>query len=341
MKYSTPILAAISFAMSFSATAAQSSPIVINDNAAWCWFQDERAIISQGQMFVGSVASKLGADGKARSGNIEVTRFPLNDNRLPVTQVLHSGLEDDDHNVPALIALDNKNVLAAYSKHNTDRNIRIRHLSTGKLDEWDEELSMARKDKITYTNLLHLKSENNGKGRLYNFYRGLNFNPTFDTSDDGGKTWTKGHHFIKNAGRPYVKYISNEKDEIHFVTTEQHPRVFNNSIYHGVMKNGKILNSFGKPVHDLAEGPVAIDKLTKVYQGGPDNVAWTTDLHLDKQGKPYTVFSVQVNDSNKQRNKGKMHGDDMRYFYASLETIRYGKFKMAIQRNRLRRLQII
>jgi len=295
----------------------QAEPIVLNDNGGWCWYQDERAIISQDSLIVGSVASQAGADGAARGGNIEVVTYPLNGSSAPLLSIMHEGLEDDDHNVPALLKLANDDVLAVYSKHNTDRNIRYRITKNdSNLSEWHDEVSMTRKDKITYANLMQLSIENSGKGRIYNFYRGINFNPTFDVSDDNGKTWSKGRHFLTNKGRPYVKYISNDKDTIHFVTTEQHPRVFDNSIYHGYMRNEKIYSSDGKFIQHIDDGPVSVNKLTKVYQGGPDNVAWTTDLHIDSSGHPFTVFTVQVNDSDKDRSKGQRHGDDMRYFYA-------------------------
>ncbi|TQV78825.1 hypothetical protein FKG94_12445 [Exilibacterium tricleocarpae] len=46
---------------------------------------------------------------------------------------------------------------------------------------------------------------------------------------------------------------------------------------------------------------------------GPDHVAWTVDLELDNEGRPYAVFSVQVNDSNKKNRRRNPHGDDIRY----------------------------
>ncbi len=320
------VLSLLTSVSSLAVASNMSSPVIINDNAGWCWFQDERAVIHNGQLFVGSVASQLGTDGAKRGGNIEVARYPLNHSHAPVVSVMHDGLEDDDHNVPALLALPNDDILAIYSKHNTDRKIRYRMLSEVTEDKWLPEVAMTRKDKITYANLFRLSDENNGKGRVYNFYRGINFNPSYDISNDDGKTWSQGHHFITNQGRPYVKYISNNKDEIHFVTTEQHPRVFNNSIYHGYLKNGKVFNSYDEQVHDLANGPLTIDKLTKVYQGGADNVAWTVDLHLDEDGVPFTVISVQMNDGDKNRHKGQMHGDDMRYLYANISQPKWWQF---------------
>lgn len=301
-----------------SGYAFAQQPIVLNDNAGWCWYQDERAIIADNKLVFGSVASKLGTQGKARSGNIETTTYDLSAQSPAVINVMHQGLEDDDHNVPALLVLPDDNILSVYTKHNSDHFIRSRITKpNSQFNQWQSETKVKRKDKVTYANLMRLSEGNEGNGRIYNFYRGINFNPTFDTSDDNGKTWTKGTHFITNEGRPYVKYISNNEDKIHFVTTEQHPRVFDNSIYHGYLKNNKVYQTNGHLVHDMADGAFAPEILTKIYQGGKNNVAWTTDLHLDKNGDPYTVFSVQMNDGDKNRHqKGQLHGDDMRYYFA-------------------------
>lgn len=301
--------------------------IVLNDNAGWCWYQDERAIISGNKLIFGSVASKLGTDGEQRSGNIETTTYDLSGHSPAVVNVMHQGLEDDDHNVPALLTLKDNNILAVYTKHNADYFIRSRITKpNSEFNQWQDEVKAKRKDKVTYANLMHLSDMNEGKGRIYNFYRGLNFNPTFDISDDNGKTWSKGTHFIKNEGRPYVKYISNNQDTIHFVTTEQHPRVFDNSIYHGYLKNNKVYQSNGQLAHDMADGPLSVEQLSKVYQGGKNNVAWTTDIQLDNQGNPYTVFSVQMNDGDKNRHKGQLHGDDMRYYFAKWQQPKWWAF---------------
>ncbi len=50
-------------------------PRVINDNGAWCWFQDERALIDADRqlLVVGSVPAPEGPGGDARAGNIELT----------------------------------------------------------------------------------------------------------------------------------------------------------------------------------------------------------------------------------------------------------------------------
>lgn len=156
---------------------------------------------------------------------------------------------------------------------------------------------------MTYSNLLRLSADNGGRGRVYNFYRGEDWNPNVVVSDDDGDTWTYAGKLVAFKGRPYVKYASDGVDCSHFVTTEGHPFEYRKtSIYHGFLRGGAVYRSDGSLVRKLDEGPVAPQELTKIYAGDPNRVAWTIDLHLDKAGHPYTVYSVQMNrDPNDSR----------------------------------------
>ena len=309
MKSIIQFLLLISLAIS---TAMTAEVIQFNDNGGWCWYQDERVIVHDGKLILATVASEPGKDGSSRKGDIEVASYDISKGGPVEKIILHKNLQSDDHNTPALLALPNGNILAMYSKHSSDHNIRYRITQkSGDLSVWSDEHISTRKAGACYSNVFQLSSE---KGRIYDFYRGENYNPNFIISDDNGKTWEYGGHLIrKDKHRPYVKYASNNKDKIHFVTTEGHPRDYDNSIYHGYIFKGKVYDSFGKEVGDLSTGPVAPEQLTKVYAGNKDNVAWTIDLHLNKNGKPYTVFSVQKDSAGMRTGSG---GEDIRYYFA-------------------------
>ena len=79
------------------------SEYVINDNGAWCWFQDERAIVDPETqtLVVGSIAVAEGPGGEGRAGNVELTVVDLRSRTAHVV-VLHEAFEADDHDVPAL-----------------------------------------------------------------------------------------------------------------------------------------------------------------------------------------------------------------------------------------------
>ncbi len=274
----------------------QSDIILFRKNGGWCWFQDERAIIHNGVLIFGSVATPQGFNGEERAGNIEVTAFDLESKTHLGTAVVHENLEADDHNAPALLLLEDERLLAVYAKHGVDSQMRYRITKKqGDYLNWQQEQTVMRDAGVTYSNLLYLSQENDGNGRSYNFYRGEYWNPNFVISDDQGKTWRYGGRLIAFDGRPYVKYISDGVSKIHFITTEHHPRDFNNSIYHAYIQNGKLFTSDASFIKNLSGGPLHPTEGTKIFAGDSANVAWTIDIHLDAQGHPYIAYMVQKN----------------------------------------------
>src|SRR2546425_6154000 len=97
--------------------------------------------------------------------------------------------------------------------------------------------------------------------------------------------------------------------------TEAHPRIYDNSVYRGFVRDGAIYLSDGTRRGKLSETTnVEINAwdLTKVFQGDPDNVAWMSDLELDRAQRPYVVFSVQKDGRGLPRGQG---GMDHRFDY--------------------------
>jgi len=298
-----------------------AEPIVFNENGAWCWFQDERAIVVNDSLMIGSVSSE---------GSIEVTEYDLTAGGPPVRTVLHPQFQADDHAAPALLALPDDRILAVYARHGNDRDICYRTtFDPNHAAGWTPEQRYRTRGRVTYSNLYRLTGENKPDGRIYNFYRGRNYNPNFVTSDDNGQTWADGRPGSATDGRliaigngrtrPYAKYTSNGTNKIHFITTEGHPRDENNSIYYGCLYQGRITAADGTPLHDTADGGIAPQDLEKVYTGGVNNVAWTTDIELDSNGRPFFAFSIQMNrDMN-----------DLRYGYARWDGDRWQVHEMA------------
>lgn len=304
-------------------------PIVFNDNGAWCWFQDERVIIHDDKLIIGSVANSSGTDGSMRSGNVEVVTYDITAGGPAVRTVLHANLQGDDHNTAAFLPLPNGHYIAMYSKHGGDSLVRYR-ISTNPNDStnWQPEQTLDVGAGTTYSNLFRLSMENGGNGRIYNFHRALNWDPTVMVSDDNGNSWSLGGKLLtRNGARPYLKYASNNTDVIHFITTEAHPRDYNNSIYHGYVKNGRVYNSAGVEIDNNVYDGIGHDptEYTQVFPGDADNVAWTTDIHLDKEDHPYIAFSVQK-DQNDQ---------DHRYYYGRWDGASWNVYEMAYAGTRL------
>jgi hypothetical protein len=307
--------------------------ILFNDNGAWCWYQDERALVDQnaGTLLVASVAAAEGTDGKDRGGDVDLVKYDLNRGTASRV-VLHHNFSQDDHNVPALLVRPDGRYLAMYTRHNLD-NFSYWRISTNphdasqwqpeKMFDWTENLNaVPYHAHVTYSNLFYLSAEK----RLYDFSRAVNDDPTILTSDDQGETWTFGARLLVEPKLGYVngytKYASNGVDRIDFITTEHHPRDFNNSIYHGFIQGGKLHKSDGTVVDDdIFKSPghpqtelTKIFAANSVFDGETMTHAWTMDLHLDGDGRPVALISTRANDQPENTNF-----KDHRFFYVRFD----------------------
>ena len=298
--------------------AEPPKPVVLNDDAGWCWFQDERAIVVGDRLLFGSVAA--GRADPARRGAVEATAVDLRTgaatrSRLSASPVEREG-RYDDHDAPAFVVRGDGRILAAWAGHGFDNRILSRVTrEPGNPAAWsDERVFVASlSSKVSYTNLSRLEAE---KGRIYDFFRGLDdrFKPSVAWSDDGGERWTAGGVVIDVPAafrhRPYVKYASDGKGTVHLVYTEGHPRDFDNSLYHLYYSDGKLHRSDGSVIRSLAEGLREPAEGTRIFKGDPRNVAWVSDLELDADGRPFVAYSVQKDSAGLPPGQG---GSDHRY----------------------------
>ena len=267
-------------------------PIVLNDNGAWSWFEDERAVvdITAGKLLVSSVASADGTGGETRAGNVEVVAYDLVTGRVE-RAVLHPHLQADDHNSAALYVRPDGRYVAMYSKHATDHLTRWRVSSRpGDAADWAPEATLDNGAPTTYSNVYPADRD----GTLYAFVRAAGRDPHVLVSVDHGTTWRQGGRLLDGPGRPYVRYAARGSGRIHLVTTDQHPRDFPNRIYHGAVAGHELLRSDGTVADEDVFDSVAVppDRLTEVFRGAPPDRAWTVDLQVDEDDHPYTVFSV-------------------------------------------------
>jgi hypothetical protein len=277
----------IGLLMTATTIARAGDPFTLTDNGAWCWFQDERALIVDNQLVATHIDNK---------GTVHVSTLDLKSGEKTII-VLRENFDADDHNVPGMIVRADGHLMAFYARHHKENRMFYR-VSAQPLDAraWGPEQAYDADvaDKFTYANPFQLSAEN---GRIYNFWRGIDFNPTVATSDDNGRTWGNARTpiYYKKGQRPYVKYASNGVDTIHFAFTEGHPaqKDFDNSLYHGFYRGGKLHRSDGSVIGALSDGPATPENATKVYRGAgvPTGEAWVWDLHLDTGGQPAIAYS--------------------------------------------------
>jgi len=189
---------------------------------------------------------------------------------------------------------------------------------------------------VTYNNLHRMSAEG---GRIYNFVRATGLDPFLQTSTDSGNTFVQSGKLLSwpqptpsdpkfvvgssDGSRPYLKYTSNDVDEIHFIASDDHPRAYDNSIYHGVIRGGKVYDSFGNEVDGNIFDNSAMEPrdYTTVFDtdASPLGFAWTTDLALDAQDRPYAAFTARQNNSTA----------DHRFMYARFDGAKWNVHEIA------------
>jgi len=180
--------------------------VQFNENGAWSWFEDERAIVTDGKVLVSSIGDAAGTGGTARDGNVDLVTFDLSSRRA--SRFLLSDIQADDHNTAGLLVRPDGRYLAVYANHGSDSLTRYR-ISTnpGDSSSWQAEQTFNNGVGTTYSNVFHLS----GEGKTYNFTRTNGFDPNFLVSTNQGSTWSYGGYLRRDAGdrdgiRPYRKY---------------------------------------------------------------------------------------------------------------------------------------
>lgn len=318
----TLAIAAVSALAAGCAMAADV--IVLNDDGAWNWLQDERVVVAGHRLVAASVA--MGCKDPTRAGAIEVVSRDLRDGttaRFTLHQESTAAQRErwrDDHSCPALLVRPDGRILALYARHGQDENFHYRVTTApGDISAWSEERTFASPagSRVTFPNLVFLAAENDGRGRLHAFYRGIGnrLMPSWAHSDDAGETWTAGGVLLQLPVRvtPYVKYAGDGRGTVHAAFTDGHRVDFNNGAYHAYYRDGYWWNSRGERIGSPAEPIAAKERTTEIFRANADSVAMISDLALDREGRPHVVYSVQM-DTRRQRPRP--IGADHRYRFA-------------------------
>jgi BNR repeat-containing family member/Concanavalin A-like lectin/glucanases superfamily/PKD domain len=260
------------------AEAAQS-PL---GGGAWSWFGDPRAVTHDERTYVGWVDHE---------GDIKVSSYDHVTHER-VTAVLQARLNRDDHANPSIHVLPGGRLMVFYSRHvGPAMHYRI---SSGpeSVRSWEPPqtvpVNIPGNFGYTYPNPVRLGDEN----RLYLFWRGGNYNPTYSTLDDGSGEWSPARNLIQMPGeRPYVKYAASGDDTIHVAYTNAHPNEFGDvNIYYAGVHDGQIERANGNPIGPLANAPIAPAAGEEIFDEAEQ--AWVHDVAADPLGRPVIVFAT-------------------------------------------------
>lgn len=291
--------------------------IEFKQNGAWCWFQDERAVVdtARKKLIIGSTGSG--------SGSIDVTIFDLEKNKIESSSRV-GNLSSDDHNAPAILIRPDGKYLTMFADHYDRYNSHYSiydngHWSSEKKFDWRNTEGFDG-EPIAYSNLFYLAEED----RTYNFARANDQTPNFLFSEDYGDTWKFGGRLSTDPSstynKGYYKYWSNGVDRIDFCNTQQHPRDTPTSIYHGFIKEGKTHNSFGEVVdenvYDIEDLPTKDDFTTvfandTVVNGIKMTRCWQHDICRYEDSTIAILFKARADNSE----------FDHRNFYARFDGV--------------------
>ncbi|MDZ7725588.1 MAG: glycoside hydrolase family 88 protein [candidate division KSB1 bacterium] len=281
-----------SFAL-FSQPGPGSAYQSMTDNGAWCWFSDPRAVYHDGTVYTGWVTN---------TGDITVGALNTKSMNLEQT-ILHKNLTADDHAHPSLLIRPDGRIVVFYSKHGGDKMYIRVSKKPHDISVWGPVIHPEfdhSGNGICYTNPAQLSGE---KNRMYLFWRGIDWKPTFSLSDDGGRSWADDRKLIESEGaRPYVKVVSDGDNSIHFAFTDGHPRQQpENSIYYMKYENGNFYKADGSEIKSMDDLPIQVKETDVVYDGKRTKVrAWIWDLALDDQGRPVIAYT-RLPDENDHR----------------------------------------
>ncbi len=297
---------------------AQSSLLTLAPDGAYTWYNDPRALFHNGNLYFGFVRS----DGES---TLSVLDMQTGNIRSLWTSTWS---QYDDHDNPGLLSLQDGRMLAIYARHGTANTFSYRlSLTADPVNSmlWGpEQTSASTGVGVTYSNPYQLAAE---AGKVYNFCRDLNFNPTVLTSTDSGNSWSAPQLMIKTgtgSTRPYVKYCSDYFGRIDFLYTDGHPRDVNNSLYHMFYQGGALYQTDGTFLKSFGSLPLLHDsgeRGTVIYQYSaadtsdfndhiPTGRAWCWETVYQTNGNPVCVFTVQ-----RDFVTGSSGTDDRIYYY--------------------------
>lgn len=298
----------------------------ISTDGAWCWFSDPRAVSLNQKIYAGWVTS----DGSIMVGS-------YNEKTGETQQAgLFPQFDQDDHANPALIILPDNRLMVFFSAHSRkgrgEKEASILYSISKQPEDitaWEDLKRMTKNADgpraFCYNNPVMLSEENN---RIYIFWRGGDWKPTFCYTDDQGKTWSKVFTLIKSTQfthkRPYVKVATNGKDEIHFAFTDGHPRNEPlNSIYYVKYRAGKFYGADGRQLGTMDNLPLEHEDCDLVYDAPTAFQAdafgirsWIWDVAVSSAGQPTIVYSKLPAES------------EHRYWYAKWDGQHWQNYKI-------------
>lgn len=279
---------------------------VFSADGAWCWFQDPRAV------YVAGKHQRTYATWMTRAGKLQIGAYDHGTGTVQ-TFTLKDPWDRNDHNTASILVLPDRRLMVFYTRHS---GIGIFCRSTARpedIRQWEDEITVANNPRTTYSHPVFLSDED----RIYVFWRGQSWKPTYAWSADDGKTWTEPQILIQEKGRetvsirPYLKVASDGKSTIHFTFTDGHPRSEpENSVYYLKYQDGVFFKADGTRVGTIENLPIQHRQSDIVYDGKSTKVrAWIWDIALDQEGRPVIAYTRLPRETDHRYHYARWNGE--------------------------------
>ncbi len=275
----------------------------IEDEGAWCWFGDPRAINftnEDGTIDV-TVIGYIDVHGSIKATQI-------NNLTNKVDEVLiRTNIQPDDHNNPTFVMIPDGRIVVFYSRHTDEACFWYRVTEKpGDLTTLGEEKCLETANNTTYPSPFILSDD---PEHIYLCWRGIEWHPTIAKlslpDENGDMEFTFGPYQIvrsTNVGdnvRPYAKYASNGKDKIYMSYTSTHPdNIENNWLYFNQIDiNTMTVHDInGNLMRTIANGPLIVDHSNQSHivdkSSGVRN--WLWQVAVAEDGYPI-IANVRIN----------------------------------------------
>jgi hypothetical protein len=305
MKKRTAVLpcACTVFALLFCVSSAKAQAIPkpgeqfapLGQDAMWTWYGEPKAVYYEG------IHKRTYVTWTMRSGTKQIGYYDHDTKDTVILNLPSMPYGGDDHNHPAVIMRPDGRLMVFCTGHDGTQVSEYISKNPEDITSWDGPIYPATNSWFCYPNAMFLSSEGDS-GRFYLFFRDSLQEPWFTTSDDWGKTWKNPRYHLfhvstypNSAYKPYMKYASNDVDQIQMVIERQN-REGNSAekpIYFAKYKNGVFSAADGRQIATLAQLPLLDTQLDTIFYAnrfGCSNTCY--DVALDANNNAVIVMDM-------------------------------------------------
>lgn len=262
---------------------------------AWSYFGDPRAVAHGRDVFTGWISV---------GGDVWVAQTDTATGRTR-KRMIYENLGRDDHNNPSLVFWRGR-LMAFFSEHSgrvLGKGAQMRYRISRRRFSILGGFGPVRKVPTNVPGGLGYTYPNpvRARGRLFLFWRGGDWNPTFSSTMDG-RRWSRARTLVRGPGtradpqRPYAKFAEAPGGAFDVVLSDAHVQNWRNSLYFMRFRRGSFFRADGSRIGTLADLPFARRELDTVYRwrrGG--GRAWPHDVAAGADGRPVVVYTRRHN----------------------------------------------